>query len=72
MRTTVHPEQWTGDELWSLARELADLGARHYALQRFRPEGCADARLREHAAPGFPSAELCGRIGSLFESFTLR
>ncbi len=72
VRTTVHPSQWTADNLWTLAVELSELGVRHYAVQRFRPQGCADARLRETAEPGFPPRELCRRIGALFPSFTLR
>ena len=72
MRTTVHPSQWTADALWALARELSQLGVRHYALQRFRPQGCADARLREEAETDLPPRDLCERIGALFPSFTLR
>ncbi len=72
VRTTVHPSQWTADGLWALARELSELGVRRYAVQRFRPQGCADARLRETAEPDFPSRDLCQRIGALFPSFTLR
>ncbi len=72
MRTTVHPSQWTADALWSLACELSDLGVRHYAVQRFRPRGCADARLRQTVEPDFPPPDLCRRIEALFPSFTLR
>ncbi len=72
MRTTVHPAQWTADNLWALARELSELGVSHYAVQRFRPQGCADARLRETAEPDFPPRDLCRRIDALFPSFTLR
>ncbi len=72
MRTTVHPSQWTADGLWALASELSELGVSHYALQRFRPQGCADARLREGVGPDFPPRDLCERIGALFPSFTLR
>ncbi len=72
MRTTVHPSQWTVDALWSLARELSELGVSHYALQRFRPQGCADPGLRAATVPDFPPRDLCDRIGELFPSFTLR
>lgn len=72
MRTTVHPSQWTADALWTLARELSELGVRHYALQRFRPQGCADPRLRGDADPDFPPRDLCERIETLFPTFTLR
>ncbi len=72
VRTTVHPSQWTADGLWALARELSELGVRRYAVQRFRPQGCADAGLREAAEPDFPPEDLCRRIGALFPSFTLR
>ena len=72
VRTTVHPSQWTADTLWALACELSDLGVSHYAVQRFRPQGCADARLRETAEPDFPPQDLCRRIATLFPSFTLR
>ena len=72
LRTTVHPSQWTADALWALARELSDLGVSSYAVQRFRPQGCADARLRETAEPDFPPRDLCRRISSLVSSFELR
>ncbi len=72
VRTTVHPSQWTADALWALASELSELGVRHYAVQRFRPQGCADAGLRETAEPDFPPRDLCERIAPLFPSFTLR
>ncbi len=72
VRTTVHSSQWTAGTLWALARELSDLGVRHWAVQRFRPQGCADARLRETVEPDFPPPDLRQRIAGLFPSFTLR
>lgn len=42
VRTTVHPDLLPEDALLRLADELASLGVRRWALQPFRPTGCAD------------------------------
>lgn len=71
VRTTVHPLYHTPDELIGLAGELSELGVRNYALQEFRPQGCADAALCA-SAPSPLDASLCGRIAPLFQHFALR
>jgi anaerobic ribonucleoside-triphosphate reductase activating protein len=70
-RTTYHPALLREDEVFDLAAELARMGARRFALQRFRAEGCADARLR--ASPGLePGASLLAALRALFPHFTYR
>ncbi|HLP43508.1 MAG TPA: anaerobic ribonucleoside-triphosphate reductase activating protein [Fibrobacteria bacterium] len=70
-RTTLNPRMLTLDTVFELGRTLAGLGVRHYAVQAFRSEGCADASLA--ALPEIrPSAEWLRRMGSLFEGFAYR
>ena len=73
-RTTAHPDLIDADGLLALGQELADLGVRHYAVQIFRPQGCADAVLNAHGRSlrDWPGEAVQGRLISLFESFTLR
>jgi len=40
-RTTVHPQLLSADDLGQLADELVAVGVRRYAVQAFRPQGCA-------------------------------
>ena len=44
-RTTVHPHQHDLRGLEHLAKELGELGVRHYVMQEFRADGCADTTL---------------------------
>lgn len=71
-RTTVHPLLHTRDSLLCLAEELRELGARHYVLQEFRAQGCADEAMSAHPAQALLDDELCGRIGEMFETFSVR
>ena len=71
-RTTVHPSQHAPDALAHLARQLAGLGARHYALQEFRAEGCVDAELCADGTPSFLADAWCATIAPAFESLVVR
>ena len=71
-RTTVHPLYHTPESLLRLAEELRDLGVRHYVLQEFRPQGCANDTLNRFPARELLDPALCQRIGALFDSFSLR
>ena len=72
-RTTVHPNLLPAAALPELAGSLAQLGVRHYALQEFRPQGCASHELNAPAAPPYLSdATLSGAIAPLFDSFCVR
>ena len=72
-RTTYHPDLLSEEDVWDLARSIASLGAKRYALQMFQPRGCQDKRLREWSgtADHF-SASLIRRLNSLFDSFEVR
>lgn len=72
-RTTVHPDLLSEEDILSLAREIASLGASHYVLQNFRPEHCSDKELREStaAATGI-SANLRVSLNNLFPDFQVR
>ena len=71
-RTTVHPLFHTPESLLRLAEELRELGARHYVLQEFRPQGCADGAVSAHSARELLDDALCNRIGAMFASFSVR
>jgi len=73
-RTTVHPDLITAEDLLVLGRELADLGVRRYAVQIFRPQGCADATLnaRGQSLRDWPGAAITDALASLFDAFELR
>lgn len=71
-RTTVHPLYHTQDSLLQLAEELQQLGAKHYLLQEFRPQGCADKTVNIYSARELLDDAVCSRIGTMFESFSVR
>jgi len=72
-RTTVHPDLLPAGALPALARSLAQIGVRNYALQEFRSQGCAHRELNAPAAPPYLSdATLSGAIAPLFDSFCVR
>ena len=71
-RTTVHPLYHTPDSMLRLAEELREMGAKHYVLQEFRPQGCADAAVSAYPAQELLGDALCSRIGSMFVTFSVR
>lgn len=72
-RTTVHPLYHTQDSLLQLAEELQQLGAKHFLLQEFRPQGCADEAVSAAYSPQeLLDDAVCNRIGAMFESFSVR
>jgi anaerobic ribonucleoside-triphosphate reductase activating protein len=73
-RTTAHPDLISAGELLALGRELAALGVRHYAVQIFRPQGCADDALRAggRSLRDWPGDAACAELEGLFSTFTLR
>ncbi|MBI4189287.1 MAG: anaerobic ribonucleoside-triphosphate reductase activating protein [Betaproteobacteria bacterium] len=72
-RTTVHPDLLSATQLPVLACSLARLGVRHYALQEFRPQGCASEQLAASGtAPFLNDVALSAAIAPLFESFCVR
>lgn len=69
VRTTVHPDLLPAAQLKELARSLAGLGVRNFALQEFRSQGSG----MEHPELPTPlSDRLCSGVGALFPRFTLR
>lgn len=72
-RTTVHPLYHSQDSLLQLAEELQQMGAKHFVLQEFRQLGCADATISAaYSSQGLLTDALCERIGTMFESFSVR
>jgi pyruvate formate lyase activating enzyme len=73
VRTTFHPSLLDSHDLERLGSELAGMGARHFVLQLFRPEGCQDARLaREHSNLITIPESSKNFLASLFDSFKIR
>lgn len=71
-RTTVHPGLLTEEEIADMAWNLSQAGVRTYALQVFRKQGCADARLNAVHLSDYPSPHLIRYLASLFPQFSLR
>lgn len=71
-RMTVHPMLLTPDEILEAARVLAGLGARRFALQFFRAQGCLDTVLCAAGIGVFPDTALQDRLQRLFPYFTVR
>ncbi len=72
-RTTVHPALLPAAQLAALAGSLAQLGVRHYAVQEFRPHGCANHEINASSTALYLNdATLSGAIAPLFESFCVR
>jgi pyruvate formate lyase activating enzyme len=71
-RTTVHPGQLTPQAVERLADDLVRLGARHYVLQAFRAQGCADAGLARDTSASFLTDSFAAAIAPRFASFGLR
>lgn len=71
-RSTLHPALLPEHEVKQMARALADMGVRNYALQVFRSQGCDNPALNTSAQPGYPSDQLLEDVASLFPAFILR
>jgi pyruvate formate lyase activating enzyme len=72
LRTTLHPDLLSEADIEHLALMLAQMGARNYALQVFRPTGCADAPLNAASLADYPGQALLDRIAPFFQQFTVR
>lgn len=72
IRSTIHPHLHNEDEIRALARHLAGAGVTHYALQVFRPTGCADAQLNSLRFTDYPGPGLVAELERLFPRFILR
>ncbi len=68
VRTTVHPALLSVDDLSVLADELVAAGVRRYAVQGFRPQGCAG----NLPAASLTAANLPAGLADRFESFEVR
>jgi pyruvate formate lyase activating enzyme len=68
VRTTVHPDLLSEDDLSRLKVQLLAHGVTRFVLQRFRPHGALSGRLcTPHAAPA-----LAADFGSGFADFSVR
>lgn len=71
-RTTIHSALHDEDSLLRLAHQLAGMGVKNYALQRFRAQGCADLDLLRTMRDDHPSPALLAELQRLFPRFELR
>lgn len=71
-RTTVHPSLLSEDEILEMARTLAGMGVKNYALQTFRAQGCKTKELKAMAIAGFPNESVVQQIAGLFQNFSFR
>lgn len=68
-RLTYHHQLIDADTALDAAHAAAQLGVQRFALQAYRPEGCADTTLSRHA--GLPE-DLFAQIAPLFPHFSFR
>lgn len=71
-RTTVHPDQLTRDAILEIAATLQFHGARSYALQEFRAQGCGGNSLKTGASAQRIDAALALAVSTRFETFEVR
>jgi len=71
-RTTVHPSLLSEEEILDMARTLATMGVKNYALQSFRAQGCRTKELKATAVAGYPSEGLVQQVSGMFEKFSYR
>ncbi|MFN7085742.1 MAG: anaerobic ribonucleoside-triphosphate reductase activating protein [Burkholderiales bacterium] len=70
-RTTVHAGLLSQQAIVEICEALVAMGARHYALQEYRPAACtADALFP--AARHLPDKPLCDRLAARFDSLVIR
>lgn len=71
-RTTVHPNLLTPDDIEEIAETLQKMGAKRFALQRFRPDGCRDEGLNSAHHEIVWSEPFLQKIAARFATFLLR
>lgn len=71
-RTTVHPRLHDPQTLARLARVLADLNVRHYVLQEFRRDGCANDALSQDFPPSFLTQAWFAPLAPRFATLAVR
>lgn len=73
VRTTVHPDLLSENDIMDMAHQLRGLGVENYTLQAFRESGCRDRRLEGTIiAEGIVSVYLRQALGLLFKNFRIR
>lgn len=71
-RTTVHPNLLSPDDINRMADQLVEMGAKHYVLQKFRPNGCNDENLVKTPFDIIWSEPFLLQLKGKFESFFVR
>jgi len=71
-RTTVHCMLHSKEEIWDIAKNLHQLGVRHYGIQFFQEKGCIDKKLTQEKSRLFLDAEFYDMVKKLFDTFIIR
>lgn len=71
-RTTIHPSQISPEDILLLGERIAEMGAKNYALQLFREQGCADQNLKGIHLTDYPGEAVLDHLRKLFPNFTFR
>ncbi|NGX59687.1 MAG: 7-carboxy-7-deazaguanine synthase [Chlamydiae bacterium] len=71
-RTTVHSQLLSKNDILTLANTLQEMGAKNFALQNFRSQGCEDQELNTSARPFHFDAALSEELEGKFDSFICR
>ena len=71
-RTTLHPSLLSPDDILRLAKSLADMDVKNYALQLFRKQGCNDDGLMQAPMQDYPGKAVIDQVRLMFPNFTLR
>ena len=72
IRTTVHPVLLSDAEVGHMARDLAERGVRHYAIQAFRSQGCANDALCRQTVRERSLQDVGAELAGLFERLAVR
>ena len=71
-RTTVHSSLLSHEDLKQIAQTLQKMGAKHYALQNFKPGGCQDTNLCQYPLDTHFDLNEMQLNHSIFETFAVR
>lgn len=71
-RTTLHPQLHSAQNIERLARQLAELGVRRYALQCYRAIGAPDNDLFSTLPTSYPDPDLIDGLRAMFDELIVR
>ena len=72
IRTTVHPQWLPVANLLALGQELRQAGVKHFAVQLYRAQGCADQTIAALDPAAYSSAACSDRLAEMLPFFQWR